>query len=253
MDSLVSGERVLEVLGTAPRIRDRRGAVPAPRFNGEIVFDRVTFGYEPDQPVLQDLTFRVSAGEMVALVGESGSGKSTVFHLLLRFFDPWSGQILVDGQDIRQYTIRSLRAQIGVVLQESFLFRRSVFENIRYGKPGATADQVRRAAEAARAHEFIEELPHGYDTILDELGGNLSGGQRQRIALARAFLRDAPILLMDEPTSGLDSATEADLLRTLEDLMRGKTTFTIAHRPSAIKAARRTLLLKDGRIVREAA
>jgi ATP-binding cassette subfamily B protein len=203
--------------------------------------------------VLHDLSFCVSAGEMVALVGESGSGKSTVFHLLLRFFDPWSGRILIDGQDIRQYTIRSLRAQIGVVLQESFLFRRSVFENIRYGKPGATVDEVRRAAEAAQAHEFIEELPNGYDTILDELGGNLSGGQRQRLALARAFLRDAPILLMDEPTSGLDAATEADLLRTLEKLMRKKTTITIAHRTSAIEAARRTLVLKDGGIVRDVA
>jgi ATP-binding cassette, subfamily B, bacterial len=253
MDSLISGERVLEVLETVPRIRDRRGARPAPRFKGEVVFDHVTFGYEAGTPVLRDLSFRVLPGETVALVGGSGSGKSTILHLLLRFFEPWSGQVLIDGQDIRQYKLRSLREQIGVVLQDSFLFHRSVFDNIQYGKSGATAEEVRAAAEAARAHDFIEELPQGYDTILEELGANLSGGQRQRIALARAFLRDAPILIMDEPTSGLDHATEADLMKTLEELTRGKTTITIAHRLSAIEAAERTLVLENGRIVREAA
>jgi ATP-binding cassette, subfamily B, bacterial len=249
LDSLISGERVLEVLQTAPRIRDKRDAVRAPRLKGEIVFDRVTFGYEPDMPVLRDMSFTVSPGETVALVGESGAGKSTILHLLLRFFDPWSGRILIDGQDIRRFQLRSLRSQIGVVLQESFLFRRSVFENIQYGKSGATAAEVRAAAKAAHAHEFIEQLPNGYDTVLDELGANLSGGQRQRIALARAFLRDAPILIMDEPTSGLDNATESELLKTLEELTRGKTTITIAHRTSAIEAAERTLILENGRIV----
>jgi len=249
LDSLISGERVLEVLQTAPRIRDKRDAVRAPRLKGEIVFDRVTFGYEPDMPVLRDMSFTVSPGETVALVGESGAGKSTILHLLLRFFDPWSGRILIDGQDIRRFQLRSLRSQIGVVLQESFLFRRSVFENIQYGKAGATAAEVRAAAKAAHAHEFIEQLPNGYDTVLDELGANLSGGQRQRIALARAFLRDAPILIMDEPTSGLDNATESELLKTLEELTRGKTTITIAHRTSAIEAAERTLILENGRIV----
>jgi ATP-binding cassette subfamily B protein/subfamily B ATP-binding cassette protein MsbA len=188
----------------------------------------------------------------VALVGESGSGKSTILHLLLRFFDPWSGRILFDGEDIRKYKLQSLREQIGVVLQDPFLFRRSVFDNIRYGRPRAAPAQVRAAAKAARAHKFIEELPNRYDTMLDELGTNLSGGQRQRIALARAFLRDAPILLMDEPTSGLDMATEADLLKALEELTRGRTTITVAHRASAIQAADRTLLLDNGKIVRAA-
>jgi ATP-binding cassette subfamily B protein len=252
MDSLVSGERVLEVLETAPRIRDRHGAIVAPRFKGEIVFDHVIFAYEAERPVLQDLSFRISPGETVALVGESGSGKSTILHLLLRFYDPSSGQILIDGEDIRQYKLRSLREQIGVVLQESFLFRRSVFENIRYGKSGASEAEVKAAAQAAHAHDFIERLPEGYDTILDELGANLSGGQRQRIALARAFLRDAPILVMDEPTSGLDNDTEADLLETLEELTRGKTTIAIAHRRSMIEAADRTLVLERGQIIRAA-
>jgi ABC-type multidrug transport system fused ATPase/permease subunit len=249
LESLVSGERVLEVLQTAPRIRDRRSAIWAPRFRGNIAFDRVTFGYERGVPVLSDVSFEVSTGEMVALVGESGCGKSTILHLMLRFFDPWSGRILIDGQDIRQYKLRSLRNQIGVVLQDSFLFRRSVFENIQYGRSGATFVEVRAAAEAAHAHEFIEELPNGYDTVLDELGANLSGGQRQRIALARAFLRNAPILIMDEPTSGLDIQTEAELLKTLNELIRGKTAITIAHRTLAIEAAHRTLILERGRIV----
>jgi len=244
MDSLVSGERVLEVLESAPHIRDRQGALSAPKLKGEIIFDNVTFGYEPGRPVLQNLSFKIASGEAVALVGGSGTGKSTIFNLLLRFYEPWEGRILIDGWDIRNYKIRSLRQQIGVVLQDSFLFRRSVLENIQYGKSGATRSEVEAAAKAAHADEFIRKLPDGYDTVLEELGSDLSGGQRQRLALARAFLRKAPILLMDEPTSGLDSATEAELLETLEQLTRGKTVITIAHRDSVIEKAGRTLILE---------
>jgi len=174
-------------------------------------------------------------------------------NLLLRFYEPWQGRILIDGRDIRRYKVRSFRKQIGVVLQESFLFRRSIFENIQYGRSGAGRDAVRAAAKAARADEFIQALPEGYNTILDELGGNLSGGERQRLALARAFLRDAPMLLMDEPTSGLDSATESELLETLDELTRGKTAITIAHRLSTIERVDRILVLEHGKIVQEGA
>jgi ATP-binding cassette, subfamily B, bacterial len=251
MDSLVSGERVLEVLETTPRIQDRPGAIPAPRFRGEIAFENVTFGYQRDCPVLRKLSFRVQPGETVALVGGSGSGKSTIMQLILRFHDPWEGRVLIDGRDVRDFQLRSLREQVSIVLQESFLFRRTVADNIAYGRPGATAAQIRAAAEAARAHEFIEQLPERYETMLDEAGSNLSGGQKQRIALARAFLRDAPILLMDEPTSGLDTVTESQLAETLDQLTRGKTTLTIAHRLSSIENAGRILVLADGCVMQE--
>ncbi len=251
MDSLVSGERVLEILETSPQIRDLPGARPAPRFRGEIVFEDVMFGYAKDQPVFEHLSFKTSPGETIALVGGSGTGKSTILNLLLRFQEPWSGRILIDGEDIRHYQLRSLRKQIGVVLQDCFVFRRSVLENIRYGKSSAGSDEVRAAAEAARAHEFIESMPDGYNTELDELGSNLSGGQRQRIALARAFLRDTPILVMDEPTSGLDTVTESELMDTLNDLTKGKTTITIAHRLATAETADRILVLDEGRIAQE--
>jgi ATP-binding cassette, subfamily B, bacterial len=251
MDSLVSGERVLELLETTPQIRDLPGARSAPRFKGDIVFEDVSFGYQPNIQVFNALNFHVRAGETVALVGGSGVGKSTILNLVLRFQAPWRGRILIDGNDIRDYKLRSLRKQIGVVLQECFLFRRSVFENIQYGKSDANLQQVRAAARAARADTFIEYLPDGYDAQLDELGSNLSGGQRQRIALARAFLRNAPILVMDEPTTGLDNVTESELLETLKDLTRGKTTIMIAHRLSTIEIADRILVLDGGKVVQE--
>jgi ABC-type multidrug transport system fused ATPase/permease subunit len=197
------------------------------------------------------LSLRIRPGEVVALVGASGGGKSTILNLLLRFQDPWKGRVLIDGTDIRRWQLRSLRKQIGVVLQDCFLFRRSVAENIQYGKPNASDREVRAAAKDARAHEFIEQLPESYDTVLDELGTNLSGGQRQRIALARAFLRNASILLMDEPTSGLDSVTETELLQTLKDLTRGKTTIMVAHHFGSMEIAHRILVLDEGKIVQE--
>jgi ABC-type multidrug transport system fused ATPase/permease subunit len=251
MESLVSGERVLELVQTTPRIRDHANSMKAPPFQGEVAFENVVFGYEPSKPVLNGLNLRIRKGETVAIVGGSGAGKSTMLNLLLRFFDPWEGRILIDGQDIRNFKLRSVRSQLSVVMQESILFRRPIRENISYGKPNATLEDIVTAAKAAKAHDFIERLPQGYDTVLDEQGANLSGGQRQRIALARAFLRNSPILILDEPTSGLDAVTEGQLTETLDDLARGPTTIIIAHRFSTIERADRILVLEKGRVAQE--
>src|SRR5712692_871267 len=248
MESLVSGERLLELVEADAVIRDAPDAVEAPPLRGQVSFQNVTFGYQPGQPVLRDLSFTAEAGQMIALVGFSGVGKSTALKLLLRFFDPWEGQIFIDGQDMRRFKVNSLRKQIGVVPQDAILFRRTIRENIGYGRPDATFDQIVAAAEAAQAHDFIMKLPVRYQTLLDERGGNLSGGQKQRITLARAFLRNAPILILDEPVAGLDSITEEQLTETLSLLMRGKTTFVIAHRLSTILRADQILLIEEGRI-----
>jgi ABC-type multidrug transport system fused ATPase/permease subunit len=251
MESLVSGERVLDLLKTAPRIKDMPNAAKAPPFTGLVEFDNVVFGYAKDAAVLRGLSFRIEPGQSVAIVGGSGAGKSTILNLLLRFFDPWSGRVCIDGRDIRQLKFRSVRKQISVVLQDSILFSRSVRDNIAYGRPGASMAEIIEAAQAAKAHDFIESLPDGYETMLDEQGTNLSGGQRQRIALARAFLRNAPILILDEPTSGLDAVTEAQLIETLEELSHGKTTIIIAHRFSMVEKCDKVLVLDAGRIVQE--
>ena len=251
MESLVSGERVLDLLHTMPRIRDAKGAVPAPPFRGELAFEEVHFAYPNGPEVLKGVGFRVAPGETVALVGVSGAGKSTVLNLAIRFFDPGSGRVSIDGNDIRGYQLQSLRRQIAVVLQEPVLFRRTVRENIAYGTPRARQEQIEAAARAAHAHEFIEALPESYDTVLDEGGGNLSGGQRQRLTLARAFLRNAPILILDEPTSGLDAVTESLFAETLNELSKGRTTLIIAHRFSTIDRADRVIVLKDGTVAQE--
>jgi ABC-type multidrug transport system fused ATPase/permease subunit len=251
MESLVSGERVLDLLHTAPRIKDNPHAAKAPPFKGLVEFDHVVFGYQRGAPVLHGVSFRIEPGQSVAIVGGSGAGKSTILNLLLRFFDPWFGRVCIDGRDIAQLKLRSVRTQISVVFQDSILFRRSMRDNIAYGRPGASLTDIVNAAKAANAHDFIVSLPDGYDTMLDEQGTNLSGGQRQRIALARAFLRNAPILILDEPTSGLDAVTEAQLTQTLEELARGKTTITIAHRFSTIEKCDKVLVLDAGRIVQQ--
>ena len=248
MESLVSGERLLELIETDAVIQDAPDAVEAPPFRGQVCFQNVTFGYQPGEPVLRDLTVTTEAGQMIALVGFSGAGKSTLLRLLPRFFDPWEGRILIDGRDIRGLKLKSLRRQISVVPQDPILFRRTIRENISYGRPDATFDQIVAAAEAAQANEFIMKLPLRYETLLDERGGNLSGGQKQRITLARAFLRNAPILILDEPATGLDSITEKQLHETLSLLVRGKTTFVIAHRLSTIQKADQILLIEEGKI-----
>jgi ATP-binding cassette subfamily B protein/subfamily B ATP-binding cassette protein MsbA len=211
----------------------------------------VTFGYDSGRPVLQDLSFKARPGEMIALIGSSGTGKSTIVNLLLRFYDPWKGRILIDGQDIRRFRLKSLREQISVVLQEPFLFHRTIRENIAYGKPQASFEETVAAAKAAQAHDFIVRLSNRYDSFLKEGGANLSGGQRQRIALARAILKNAPIFILDEPVTGLDSATEAKLNETLDHLMKGRTSFTIAHRISTIIRADLILMIEEGRIVEQ--
>lgn len=244
--STVCGERVAELLEMDASVQDAPDAIKAPPFRGEVVFDHVTFGYRPEDAVLQDLSFRVQPGWTVALVGSSGAGKTTIVNLLLRFYDPSQGLILIDGQDLRRFQVKSLRKQISVVLQESVLFRRTIRENIAFGKPDATFDQIEVAASAAQAHDFIMKLPDSYETVLDERAENLSGGQRQRIALARAIIRDAPILILDEPVTGLDAITEEKLVETLNRLFENRTTFVIAHRLSTVKRADLILVVEEG-------
>ncbi len=247
-----SGERVIEVLDRKPTVADLPDAIEAPPFHGQVVFDHVNFGYrEGEERALRRMTFVAEPGRLVALVGKTGAGKSTVLNLLLRFYDPWEGQVLIDGEDIRRYTIASLRDQISVVLQEPLLFGLTVHENIAFGKPKAPRDKVIEASMRAGADEFIRELPEGYDTRISERGTSLSGGQKQRIAIARAILRRSPILLLDEPHTGLDAETEAEVSESLRKLMADRTTFVIAHRLATVIAADHILVLNKGKLVAE--
>lgn len=248
---LVCGERIAEILEMEGAVREEKDAVPAPPFHGEVRFDHVTFGYKKDRVVLDDMTFVAHPGQTVALVGVSGAGKSTVVNLLLRFFDPWKGSVQIDGQDIRQFKLESLRGQMSVVPQDTILFHRTIRENVAYGRPDATFEEIVRATRAAEIHDFIEQLPNGYDTILEEGATNLSGGQKQRLALARSILRDTPILILDEPITQIDAVTEARLNRTIARVTREKTTFIIAHRLSTVRNADRILVLDRGRLVEQ--
>jgi ABC-type multidrug transport system fused ATPase/permease subunit len=248
------GRRVLEVLDAEEDVRDRPGARDLGVARGEVTFEGVRFGYRrPDdgaaaRPVLEGITFRARPGQVTAVVGATGAGKTSLVSLLSRFYDPWEGRILLDGHDLRDLTLRSLRENVALVLQEPFLFPMSVADNIAFGRPGSAREEVVAAARTARAHEFIERLPQGYDTVLSEKGASLSGGERQRIAIARAVLKDAPVLILDEPTAALDARTEAQIFEALAGLMRGKTTFIISHRLSTIRRADQILALEDGRI-----
>src|SRR5205814_2037158 len=228
--AMVSAERIAEILEKEPEIQDNAQAVEASGLKGEIIFEDVSFDYGNGKSVLNAVSFTVSPGQTVALVGPSGAGKSTIANLLLRFYDPHQGRILIDGIDIRQYKLASLREQIAVVLQTSVLFCTTIKENIAYGKLDATMEEIIAATKAARAHDFILELEHGYDSIIGERGDTLSGGQRQRIAIARALIRNAPILILDEPMRGLDVESEMAVREALKRLMAGKTCLLITHR-----------------------
>ena len=243
-----SSDRLEEVLSVDVRVVERRHASTAHRFSGAVQFRDVSFGYADGLEVLHDVSLGVEPGERVAVAGATGAGKSTLASLIPRFYDPQRGAVLVDGVDVRDYTLASLRRQIALVLQDSILFHGSIRDNIAYGAEDPTADEILTAAEAAYVDEFVRELPDGYDTIVSERGSTLSGGQRQRIAIARALVRDAPIIILDEPTSGLDALSERYVLKGLERLMEGRSVILIAHRVSTLQTADRIYVIDDGRV-----
>lgn len=248
--AMASGQRISEVLDVPVDVSDRHGAVALSRdMDGSVEFRNVTFGYRPNQPVLKNISFRVNPGETVALVGPTGSGKSSSMALVHRFYDVWSGEVLVGGHDVRDLTQDSLGDQVAMVLQEPFLFSGSVLENIRYHKTSASREEVVRAAQAVGAHDFIENLPDGYDTELEQRGGNLSLGQRQLISFARALVADAKILVLDEATASIDSYTEMLIQKALITLLEGRTGLVIAHRLATICGADRIIVLQNGEIV----
>jgi ATP-binding cassette subfamily B protein len=244
-----AAERVLRVLDTKPEIRDHPGAITASRFKGTVRFENLSFGYEAGHVVLEQFSLEVAPGERLAVVGPSGHGKSSLMSLLLRLYDPQVGRVLVDGRDLREYTLESLRSQIGVVMQESLLFAASVKENIAFGAAGVSPEAIEAAARLANAHEFILALPQGYDTILSERGTSLSGGQRQRLAIARAAVRAAPILILDEPTASLDENNARLVMDALEHLSKSRTTFLVTHDLAAAARANRIVYLEHGRIL----
>jgi ATP-binding cassette subfamily B protein len=246
---LASAERAFAFLATQPNVIEKTHARPLARALGHVAFDRVSFAYDGVRVVLRETSFMVRPGTRVGIVGRTGAGKTTLLNLLTRFYDPDEGRILLDGVDVRDYRVTDLRRQFAIVLQEPVLFSTTIAENIGYGRTPCTFDEIVRAAQAAHAHEFIMRLPEGYDTRVGERGAGLSGGERQRISLARTFLRDAPILLLDEPTSSLDVHTEDSIIDAMETLMRGRTTFLIAHRLRTLRNCDVQLVIDEGRVV----
>jgi ATP-binding cassette, subfamily B, bacterial len=247
-NAAAESDRVMEILEIEPAVGDAPDASERP-VTGSVRFEDVSFGYERGRPVLHEISLSAEPGEVLAIVGPTGAGKTTLASLLVRFFDPWHGRITIGGVDIRDFTLNSLRSQIALVLQDPFIFPTTIAENIALGRPHAPREDVVAAAQAANAHQFIERLPDGYDTNVGERGATLSGGEKQRLSIARAFLKDAPLLILDEPTSALDARTESLLLGALERLMAGRITLVIAHRLSTIRSADEILVLDEGRIV----
>jgi ATP-binding cassette, subfamily B, bacterial len=248
-EELVQFNASISLLDMEPEVKEKPDAIELDRVRGWITAEDVSFAYSSRKRTLEDVSFRVAPGERVAVVGHTGAGKSTLMSLLIRFYDPKQGRISFDGVDLRDIKLASLRDQISVVLQEPLLFSGTIAENIRYGSLEASDEEIEAAARAANCHDFITRLPDGYETVLGERGAHISGGERQRICVARAFLRDAPILILDEPTSSIDSKTEDVILDSLEDLMEGRTSFMIAHRLSTVRHADQILVMQDGRIV----
>jgi ATP-binding cassette subfamily B protein/subfamily B ATP-binding cassette protein MsbA len=244
-----SALRVLEILHAEREVSDKPGARELTAVQGHVQIENVSFSYRPNMPVLRGISLEARPGETVALVGATGAGKTTLAGLIPRFIDPVSGRVLLDGHDLRDVRLKSLRNRIAMVLQEPFLFPLSVAENIAYGKPGATFAEIEAAARAANAHEFIQQLAGGYDAVIGERGATLSGGQRQRLSIARALLKNAPVLILDEPTSALDAEAEQAIIEALDRLAEGRTTFIIAHRLSTVRRATRIVVLKDGEVV----
>jgi len=250
--AMASAARIGEILQLEPEIADAPDAVEATHLKGAIEFGDVSFNYGDGKAVLDEVSFTIAAGERVALTGVSGAGKSTVVSLILRLYDPCAGAIAIDGVDVRRYQRESLRREIGVVLQDSLLLGATIRENIAYGKPDASMEEVEQAAKQAHAHDFIIALPDGYDSLLGERGATLSGGQRQRIALARALIKRPSILILDEPTSAVDAESEKLIWDAVERLQQGRTVLVIAHQLSTIKRCHRVLVLKEGVVLEKA-
>ncbi len=246
--SLTAAERVFEVLDTRPEVADAEDAVAMPVIEGRVEFRDVTFGYDAHRPVLRHVSFEVPPGEMIGLVGHSGAGKSTTINLICRFYDPDEGEVLIDGIPIRRLRLEDLHSHMGVVPQDTFLFSGTIAENISYAKPGATREEIVRAAKIANAHDFILRKPDGYETLVGEGGAGLSAGERQRVAIARAVLHNPRILILDEATSQVDVQTEKQIQEAINRLAEGRTTVAIAHRLSTLKNADRLLVLKNGEI-----
>lgn len=240
--------RIFEILDAIPDVHEHPNATVLPNISGRVQFENVSFSYSGTRTVLQSIDLDVASGKMIALLGPTGSGKSTITNLISRFYDPTQGRVLIDGHDIRMVTLQSLRSQIGIVLQETTLFIGTIFENIAFGKRDATMEEVIWAAKSAQAHDFIMQMPDGYETLVGERGGTLSGGQKQRIALARALLTDPRILILDDATAAVDTETERHIQRSLDKLMEGRTTFVIAHRLSTVRRADSILIIEDGSI-----
>jgi subfamily B ATP-binding cassette protein MsbA len=249
--AIVGYERIQEVLDIESRVRDMPGARPAPKLKGRITFDHVSFSYDDGKQVLNDVSFTIEAGQVAAIVGPSGTGKTTLVSLIPRFYDPAGGSVTIDGTDVRRYRLKSVRDQISFVLQDTLLFRATIWENIAYGRPDASPAAIRRAAELANASEFIDAMPDGYDTMVGERGMTLSGGQRQRIAIARAIVRDTPILILDEPTAGLDAGSEQSVIGALDTLMKGRTSVVIAHHLGTIQHADVIFVINDSALVEQ--